>query len=419
MTAAAHRATVSQAGVVSAVDSDGTGTNTLYLKKEAFIPWTMTQGYFAISGGIAADVSGFHSARTLTFTPSGILELARAGILPQVDTNTIQDKSKADSLAKAIVCIQVGWFFANSVARPLQHLPLTLLGVHTLTHAICAFMMYAVWLKKPYGILRPHITRNPHVVELAALFSLGCEMPSRSELACTQRDTINIAAVRNADKLPNYFSLKSFEYLEAANSAVDYLKRRGSHFTWRAGEENEITHLKDYVVTSTKNYEIVGKINEAYSGLDPNNAIYRRNNFLMVMVSMIYGGTHLAAWAFQFPTALEMWFWRASGIAVVVLPFFFAMEDIFEHAALKTREKAREKARAEPQKVKPKKRTRICGGIAGSSHFCFGFWVLLSMGSVWPVARLYLLAESFASLRSPPAGTYKDVEWTKFIPHAS
>jgi hypothetical protein len=31
------------------------------------------------------------------------------------------------------------------------------------------------------------------------------------------------------------------------------------------------------------------------------------------------------------------------------------------------------------------------------------------MSSVWPVARLYLLAESFASLRSPPAGTYKDV----------
>jgi hypothetical protein len=31
-------------------------------------------------------------------------------------------------------------------------------------------MMYGVWLKKPYGIMRPHITRNPRVVELAALF---------------------------------------------------------------------------------------------------------------------------------------------------------------------------------------------------------------------------------------------------------
>jgi hypothetical protein len=223
--------------VISAVDSDDTEHETLYLRKEAFIPWTMTQGYFAISGGIAVDVSGFHSAMTLTFTPSGILELARAGVLPQVDTSTIQDKSKADSVAKAIVCIQVSWFFANSVARPLQHLPLTLLEVHTLTHAICALMMYGVWLKKPYGIMRPHITRNPRVVELAALFSLGCETFSRSRLTCAQRDTIDIAAVRNADELPNYFSRKSFEYLEAANSAVDYLKRRVSHFTWRVREE--------------------------------------------------------------------------------------------------------------------------------------------------------------------------------------
>jgi hypothetical protein len=171
--------------------------------------------------------------------------------------------------------------------------------------------------------------------------------------------------------------------------------------------------LKKYLVTSTKNHEVDGMINMPYSALDHKAARFRRGNFLMIFVSMIYGGTHLAAWAFQFPTALEMWLWRASGIAVVVLPFMYAMSDLFDHAEAKAREK--------PHKRKRQERARICGGtrILRSSNFCYGFFVLLFMSSVWPVARLYLLAESFASLRSPPAGTYKDVMWTKFIPHAS
>lgn len=37
---------------------------------------------------------------------------------------------------------------------------------------------------------------------------------------------------------------------------------------------------------------------------------------------------------------------------------------------------------------------------------------------VYPVARVYLLAESFAGLRSVDNRVYKTVEWVEFIPHA-
>lgn len=36
----------------------------------------------------------------------------------------------------------------------------------------------------------------------------------------------------------------------------------------------------------------------------------------------------------------------------------------------------------------------------------------------YPSARLYLLGESFAGLRSVDKRVYETVEWTGFIPHA-
>jgi hypothetical protein len=46
------------------------------------------------------------------------------------------------------------------------------------------------------------------------------------------------------------------------------------------------------------------------------------------------------------------------------------------------------------------------------------FWLtLLVIVVLYPVARLYIAVEVFASLRAPPVGTYVTVSWTGFIPH--
>ena len=51
------------------------------------------------------------------------------------------------------------------------------------------------------------------------------------------------------------------------------------------------------------------------------------------------------------------------------------------------------------------------------------FWwlcfVVAMAGAVcYPFARLYLVVESFAGLRSVDRDVYKTVEWAEFIPHA-
>jgi hypothetical protein len=43
----------------------------------------------------------------------------------------------------------------------------------------------------------------------------------------------------------------------------------------------------------------------------------------------------------------------------------------------------------------------------------------MSAGAVcYPFARVYLLAESFAGLRSVDRQVYETVQWAEFIPHA-
>ena len=94
----------------------------------------------------------------MTLTTRGVLELAKT--LPWddftaqfcLDEESIRDKSKADSLAKMLVSLQVLWAILNSTSRLALGYPITVLEIHTLVHAACALLMYALWWKKPMDI---------------------------------------------------------------------------------------------------------------------------------------------------------------------------------------------------------------------------------------------------------------------------
>lgn len=92
---------------------------------------------------------------SLSLTPRGVAVLAACGILPYISEEDIDDKSKADGLAKAVVCLQATWFVLQVIARVGYGLPVTLLEVNTLGHVICAFLIYIVWWHKPRQISQP------------------------------------------------------------------------------------------------------------------------------------------------------------------------------------------------------------------------------------------------------------------------
>lgn len=115
------------------------------------VPWTMTHSFFACAGGFAVELHDSINASTvsgrrdenaaeaakparLTLTARGVLFLAQQGIIPSVYKEEIEDKSKANDLAKATVLVQATWMLIQVIGRLAARLPVTLLEVNTVAH---------------------------------------------------------------------------------------------------------------------------------------------------------------------------------------------------------------------------------------------------------------------------------------------
>ena len=132
-------------------------------------------------GGIALDMThdpervwpiGFDR---LTISAKGYLYLLQEGyadVLPQISQiseEAIKDKSKANVLAKAIVCVQATWFCVQLVIRFAEDLPISLLELSTFAHTLCAFLIYLFWWEKPLDIEEPLLVPTQSSEELRKL----------------------------------------------------------------------------------------------------------------------------------------------------------------------------------------------------------------------------------------------------------
>ena len=107
--------------------------------------WTMTHSFFACTGGFAFDVAEFkkvpeacflprNAPDKLTITARGVAMLARCNLLPDIPLEDIEDKSKANHLAKSLVMLQATWMLLQVMGRVAAKLPVTLLELNTVAH---------------------------------------------------------------------------------------------------------------------------------------------------------------------------------------------------------------------------------------------------------------------------------------------
>ena len=118
------------------------------------------------------------SHKRLTLTATGILLLAKCGHLPDIEKEFIWDKSKADGLAKALVCLQAGWFILQTVGRIVVHEPVTLLEVNTIAHIFCAFVCYGLWWHKPREVQEPIIMQGDWIAPICAYMYMSSRVSS-------------------------------------------------------------------------------------------------------------------------------------------------------------------------------------------------------------------------------------------------
>jgi hypothetical protein len=154
----------------------------------------------------------------------------------------------------------------------------------------------------------------------------------------------------------------------------------------------------------------------------PSTGPFSSHTFLpplaIAISTALYGGLHAASWHSFFPTEVEKWFWRVSSIVIAAsgLTFAYGMVSyrLYSNITLYDYE--------HPAK-------RVAGALGwvmdllslDGSDFkvwtVFGGIVHLSLGTCCVISRLYLVVESFISLRKVPVEVYQTPDWTQWIPH--
>ena len=132
--------------------------------------WTLTHAFYGpVMGGFVLDTI-FKKRSRFVLTFSGIrfiLEKA-PDLLPDIFEDQIIEKSRSDPIAKALLIFQLIYFCFSCAARSAQSLPISLLEVFTLAHAICTVLTYIVWWKKPFDVTEPTVITGERARELAA-----------------------------------------------------------------------------------------------------------------------------------------------------------------------------------------------------------------------------------------------------------
>lgn len=152
---------------------------------------------------------------------------------------------------------------------------------------------------------------------------------------------------------------------------------------------------------------------------------------LAVAVILTYGACHVAAWGTHFPSLIEAWLWRVSSIIGAVVPSYFlvlpyfggdsVLWNIFIHhpftgclqwirnCARWRIPGARINEESYQQFISLNHLGRIGKGIDNLLYRVFIGMVISG--------RVFLLVESFISLRSLPEGSFKTTVWEEYWPH--
>ena len=297
----------------------------------------------------------------------------------------INDKSKQDWLAKGFVLAQTIWFVTQCIARRVLHLALTELELTACAYAVLSAVTYGFWWKKPFNIGRPN------------------------------------QAIREPLEPP-----------EPPGEWKDKL--------------DDFRKLLIGVAYDEINFERRSRVPTFYSGrLSP----YRSLGVFIaeVVCAVIFGGIHLIAWNFIFPSHVEQIMWRVSATIVATIPIMWVFAALLAArplAAAAAVEAAAEAAAAATAKNKPAPRRWAWYETAPTRYYAdldpdldpdlqaakleakraakratapppAADVVIL----LYILARFILLAISFSSLRALPPGAFVVVHWTTFIPHFS
>lgn len=121
--------------------------------------WTVTHGFYADSGGFVLDVVG---SPPFPVTAKQMVYLLSHNYIdtPTITQLDIQDKSKADGLAKGLTFFQSGWLMLKFLGRAAQGLSITPFELFTAAVILCSVVSLCLWWHKPLNVREPTVVSS-------------------------------------------------------------------------------------------------------------------------------------------------------------------------------------------------------------------------------------------------------------------
>lgn len=117
--------------------------------------------------------------------------------------------------------------------------------------------------------------------------------------------------------------------------------------------------------------------------------------------STLYGAIHLAGWNEIFPTAIESWFWKMSAVYIIFSGLLWSSLNLLGHVSGRMWWYWYE---------------ILAGGVRRRSHVVI-YMLCFIGGTLYVIARTYLVVEAFVSVRALPASAYQSPSWVLTVPH--
>ncbi|KAK0723444.1 hypothetical protein B0T26DRAFT_641902, partial [Lasiosphaeria miniovina] len=399
-------------------------------------PWTARHSWYAFMGGFALsttpstpkDDEYIPGSPQLCLTREGVEIMARDGLLPDIPKRHIDDKSKADSLAKLFVVAQSSWMILQCVMRWSSGLFVTALELNTLAHTVCALAIYLIWWEKPLDVGEATILAGDSSIKTVASvlcntfperpnedlaepsFAVGYGNAQNQSLAApraepgvhttlAQKPLVRQVLLYDTEK--GIFLSRDFE----STSPPYLLSLHGTLSSNSWDLQHHLSHRLPYVEPLAR------RILSWQQFLDPRmswDGVLSVGVF--VFVTLACSGIHASAWNDEFPSAIEHLLWKVS---CIYLPCYGILAMVIITAIHRSSKKdmfvfrLRDIGRA------------LSPYLGVFKPFLFGpgafFLGSLTLGFVG--ARVYFVVESFLALRNNPRAAYDTPNWTQYLPH--
>jgi hypothetical protein len=254
-------------------------------------------------------------------------------LIAHISEADIVDKSAGDGLSKSIAMVQVVWFVAQLIGRTAAQITITELEVITAGYAVMNLGIYILWWSKPL-LVNQQIVLYSRVQDATRLYAPNIAHRNRrstGELLRGTRALIFGRLYRPVDKVG---------------------------LLW-AGSRSESG--------------ISGPV------LSP----------VFMMLALVFGLIHAAAWNSHFLSLPEMWLWRSTSAAITLMPSLSIYIPLFGALLPKW--------------------TR--GGHIGV--YC----MYNVIPPLYIICRIVLLVLPLIQLRALPPDAFLVVPWSTFIPH--